>query len=93
MIPPILQPGVMPTWEEQNDVKAIPVAMTQAALDGDLDVMTALMPEGYLDAVNALGTCVLMLRAVIRSHVGWNPEDGRKVLDVCLEIIKNGRGL
>jgi hypothetical protein len=93
VIPPIFTPGVMPTWEEQNDVKSIPVAMTKAALNDDMDTVTELMPEGWLDAVNALGTAVLMLRAVLRSHVGWDPEEGEKVLDLCLDVIKRGQGL
>lgn len=93
MIPPILKPGEMPTWDEGCDVKAIPIAMTKAVLHGDMDAVTELMPEGWLDAVNALGTAVMVLAAVIRSHVGWDPEEGEKVLDLALDIIKNGQGL
>lgn len=93
MLQPIFQPGVMPTWEEQNDVKCIPVAMTRAALDGDMKTLTDLMPGGYLDAINALGTCVLMLTAAIRAHVGYRPEDGQKLLDVYRDVIRNGEGL
>jgi len=93
MIPPIFRDDVMPTWDEQCEVKGIPVAMTRAALDGDLDSMTDLMPAGYLDAVNALGTCVLMLAAVIRTHAGWKPGDGHPMLDTFSGVIRNGQGL
>ncbi|MGY1692349.1 hypothetical protein [Geodermatophilus sp. SYSU D01105] len=93
MIPSIIQPDAMPSWDDQCAVKNIPVAMTRAALDGDLDALTELMPEGWLDAVNALGTAVLMLAAVIRAQVGNDPEAHAKILDTCREVIQRGRGL
>jgi hypothetical protein len=93
MIPPILQPDVMPTWDESCDVKSIPVAMTRAVLDGDMDAVTDLMPEGWLDAVNALGTAVMMLAAAIRAHVGDDAAAQAQMLDTFHDVIQHGQGL